>query len=315
MKYRVKNNCRLSNCAQHKSCNFWNHAAFMLRIASTVVSVMIASILLTDISLAEYEDKGVGARPLAMGSTFFTLADDVHSLFWNPAGLANIDNRQIAAGSGKLYGLSDLSHDFAAFGQPLKGWSNLGVSYERFGGPLYEESTAALALAYRMSKEVSAGLNLKMFSTTISNTPSRGGHGVDMGILADLGRYARFGLTVVNAAAYNDGSDPFRVYKLGVSSQVDGRLTIMAGVSRTESNTRAYETSFHVGQEFKIGEAFDLRAGWDSKPATLSAGFGFRVKNWSVDYCYRSHPVLPVTHLVTMGIGLGRSYKKSGGNE
>lgn len=259
---------------------------------------------------AEFEDKGVGARPLAMGAGFYALADDVHALFWNPAGLADIENRQFAAGQGKLFGISELKHDFAALAWPLKGWSNLGFSYERFGGNIYEEQTASLSLAYRMAEGVSAGLNLKYLSTNIMNTPSRNGHAADFGVLADISRYARIGLVVVNAGHQHDGSEPFRVFKLGISSQVDERFRIMAGISRTESDTQAYHTSFHVGQEYSVGDAFDLRAGWESKPALLSVGFGFQIQGWNIDYCYRSHSILPATHLVTMGIGLDRNRQR-----
>lgn len=34
----------------------------------------------------------LGARPLSMGGAFVAVADDVHSVYWNPAGLGNIRN-------------------------------------------------------------------------------------------------------------------------------------------------------------------------------------------------------------------------------
>ena len=35
----------------------------------------------------------VGARPLGMGGAFVAVADDINSVYWNPAGLANIKNK------------------------------------------------------------------------------------------------------------------------------------------------------------------------------------------------------------------------------
>lgn len=36
----------------------------------------------------------LGARPLGMGGAFVAVADDVHACYWNPAGIANIRNKE-----------------------------------------------------------------------------------------------------------------------------------------------------------------------------------------------------------------------------
>lgn len=38
----------------------------------------------------------VGARPLGMGGAFVAVADDINSVYWNPAGLANIKNKVLS---------------------------------------------------------------------------------------------------------------------------------------------------------------------------------------------------------------------------
>ncbi len=40
---------------------------------------------------------GVGARAAAMGDAFTVIVDDSTSLYWNPAGLAKIEERQLSA--------------------------------------------------------------------------------------------------------------------------------------------------------------------------------------------------------------------------
>jgi len=40
---------------------------------------------------------GVGARAAALGDAFTVLVDDSTSLYWNPAGLARIKERQLSA--------------------------------------------------------------------------------------------------------------------------------------------------------------------------------------------------------------------------
>jgi len=44
---------------------------------------------------AGISDACLGARPLSMGGAFVAVADDVHSVYWNPAGLGNIRNIEL----------------------------------------------------------------------------------------------------------------------------------------------------------------------------------------------------------------------------
>ena len=60
---------------------------------------------------AEVLTMGAGARPLAMGGAFVGAADDATAAYWNPAGLANIDDIEITTMHATQ---SDLqSYDFA----------------------------------------------------------------------------------------------------------------------------------------------------------------------------------------------------------
>ncbi len=58
-----------------------------------------------------------GARPAALGGAFVGLADDANALFWNPAGLADIRDRQV----GLMYTsyLVDTSYQLLSWAQPM----------------------------------------------------------------------------------------------------------------------------------------------------------------------------------------------------
>ncbi len=65
---------------------------------------------------ADFEDVGAGARPVAMGNAFAGLADDANSIYYNPAGLGLLNNREITGGESWLYlGLTDGSRLFNGF--------------------------------------------------------------------------------------------------------------------------------------------------------------------------------------------------------
>jgi hypothetical protein len=79
---------------------------------------------------------GVGARALGMGSAFVGLADDGTAAFWNPAGLATLQTRQISAMHAEQFG-SIVQYDFLSFAMPLadpgRPGQGLGVSLLRLG--------------------------------------------------------------------------------------------------------------------------------------------------------------------------------------
>jgi S-layer homology domain/Glucodextranase, domain B len=77
----------------------------------------------------------VGARPLGMGKAFVGLADDVGSVYLNPAGLANPDRWQITSMSGKL--LEEFNYLSLSGLYPTK-FGNIGLAYvgSSIGGAL-----------------------------------------------------------------------------------------------------------------------------------------------------------------------------------
>ena len=76
-----------------------------------------------------------GARPLAMGKAFVGLADDVSSIFLNPAGLANPQRWQVTSMSGKL--LEEFNY-LSLSGLYPTNYGNFGLAYvgSSIGGAL-----------------------------------------------------------------------------------------------------------------------------------------------------------------------------------
>lgn len=74
---------------------------------------------------ATFLDLGVGARAQAMGGAYTALADGVDALYWNSAGIADLDGFATAFTQASLYGDLDIDHMF--FGAVLP------VGLNRFG--------------------------------------------------------------------------------------------------------------------------------------------------------------------------------------
>lgn len=74
---------------------------------------------------ATFLDLGVGARAQAMGGAYTALADGVDALYWNSAGIADVDGFAAGFTQAALYGDLDINHTF--FGAVLP------VGLNRFG--------------------------------------------------------------------------------------------------------------------------------------------------------------------------------------
>lgn len=125
---------------------------------------------------AAFEDLGFGARAPGMGDAFTAVADDVSAIYYNPAGLSNLERPKALASHSMFHtGLSDgssLGLSVGAFAMPLldgRG-GTVGASYQEFSlSGLYFEKTAMLSWGYRFDKQgrynkLSVGGNLKYLS-------------------------------------------------------------------------------------------------------------------------------------------------------
>jgi hypothetical protein len=79
---------------------------------------------------------GVGARALGMGSAFMGLSDDGTAAYWNPAGLATLERRELTAMHAEQFG-SIVQYDFLSYvmpiGEPGRARQALGFSLVRLG--------------------------------------------------------------------------------------------------------------------------------------------------------------------------------------
>jgi len=81
----------------------------------------------------EFLKIGVGARALGMSNAFIATADDVTSGYWNPAGLANMENDFQFSFMHSEYFAGIANYDYAAFATRIDSMSTLGFSFIRFG--------------------------------------------------------------------------------------------------------------------------------------------------------------------------------------
>jgi len=164
---------------------------------------------------AEVLTKGAGARPLAMAGAFSAAANDATAAYWNPAGLALIDDIEITTMHATQNDLQ--SYDFINLAFNTQSAGSYAISYMRLGvdgiditgnSPVvqgqttYTDQAALLSGGWKLSKQFAIGGTIK-FLKTDAYTASAFGFGSDFGIIFKPIKELSFGLI---ARDYTGGS-------------------------------------------------------------------------------------------------------------
>lgn len=259
------------------------------------------ALIFTSLSKAFFDDIGMGARQTAMGCAFTAVSDDVYSIYYNPAGLAKIETKNISFTYAQLWpsiggeGLSDM---FVGFNTMLRNIP-FGFSWQsRVLQNMITADTFSLAFAKQIKNNLYVGITSKYlkFELTaeevnsipeLKNNKSKSAVGFDIGILLKT-KKLDIGLSLKDVNSPDIGifeSSPLPIIvKFGVAKLIDERLLVVADVSNSNNLTE-----FSLGGEFYAIPKIKLRGGVLSSTADysrFSVGAGFVLNKFIIDYSY-----------------------------
>ena len=166
----------------------------------------------------EFMNIGVDAAAFGMANAMVAQTKDVNAVYWNPAGLVNLEDGQ-ASFMHANYFANIAQYDFAAYAQPIDTESAWGISLMRFGvddilnttqlidtegnidyNRISKFSTAdyALTLSYGRKLKIPGfqyGVNAKIIRRIIGNFANSWGFGFDAGLQWERDNW-NFGLMV-----------------------------------------------------------------------------------------------------------------------
>lgn len=158
---------------------------------------------------ANFLEIGVGARGMGMAGGYTAIAEGVTALYWNPAGISELDGPAAAFSTAKLYGESGITHTFAggvmpvgpngAFGIALTQLSSGDIErtselFPEGGDPAfgrtfsYTATSAGLYYGRRLTDRLGIGFGLKFAAEGIDNAKANY-VGVDIGTKFRTGLY------------------------------------------------------------------------------------------------------------------------------
>ncbi len=164
-------------------------------------------------SAASFLKIGVGARALGMGEAFTTCADDITAVFWNPAGLAMVQNTQILLNHYDY--IADVNFEYGAAATNLHNVGTIGTHLCFLGMPDIERTTvmepdgtgemvgassmtAGISYARFLTDRFSIGGTVKMIQERIWHCSSSG-YAMDIGVLyRTFFKNIRIGMSISN---------------------------------------------------------------------------------------------------------------------
>jgi len=179
----------------------------------------------------------VGARPLSMGETFVSVADDINAIYWNPAGLPTLDQLGVNSMHANLFhsgvGLNYLS--LAIPGPHNTGigvdWMNIGYEDDELE---FRKNKFNFSFGYKPLQRLSLGFNVKYIRMNAAlDQVTQGafhGWGADLGLLYNINSKLKLGLVVHDLTNTRlkgiEGSIYQRNLRVGVAYQLLDNLLI-----------------------------------------------------------------------------------------
>ncbi len=186
---------------------------------------------------AEFLEIPVGARGIGMGSAYSAVADDISSIWWNPAGLGFLENSELMVTVVDY--TMDLTYSYGAIATPVfDGRVVIGGFFGYLDIPDMEITTVSQpmgtgntfnaydfqmggSLAYNFSDRFTSGINLKYIHQDVMSNIGGSAFAIDVGAIYHtelMNREIKFAFSVQNLGTNITMRGSPLIYKVGPES-------------------------------------------------------------------------------------------------
>lgn len=255
-------------------------------------------------SKCQFENTDVGARTIGLNGAFTSLSDNSLAIFYNPSGLGQLKYREISFHySPSPYGISEISTSALTYAEPLK-FGTIGIAIKTFGFELYRETNAILSYGNNFRGKIFYGLNLNYYYINIKNYNSASGFGADIGAMAYITDFLKWGFFAKNFTGSKIGETHEKlaqVYRTGFTAQPRNDLSLILEIEKDVK----YPLSFRGGLEYNINEYVDIRSGIGTEPTSFSGGISINYKLFQLEYAIYNHNDLGITNQGSLTVNFG----------
>ncbi|HON56728.1 MAG TPA: PorV/PorQ family protein, partial [bacterium] len=286
-----------------------------------IVSILFLVIFLNQHILAgaganigQFLNLEIGARETAMAGAVSAVTNDINALFFNPAGLADVNRKELTFMYNNYF--FDLSQHYLAYATSMKNDPiRLGfyINYFDYGKydkirinqsdlePLFDGQRSANSFAFTtgIAKKASSNIN---FGAALKTVRFDFGDIARQSYLLDLGaqykgyyKYFNFSAVLLNIGKgikfYKIEEKFPMTIKLGAAYNLENFFILSTDISKI----RKENIEFALGAELRPIDIFAIRAGYDNVAddgSGWSFGAGVSINDWSVNFAYKPFDIL-----------------------
>jgi len=265
----------------------------------------------------------IGARQISMGETFTAVADDLNTIYYNPAGLATVNKE---ASITYLKELSDTYYTSLSLGHKLDNNRCLGATVFMFkagsidipvGNNTYQtvsiEDDYLVTLSYAKttpSNNLALGMNFKYLNSTLIEKYTATAMMMDLGLLYKIPfvNGLTFGAAAQNIGAqitYGTVGEPLpATYRTGLAYRLPGALSKIR-IACDLIQLTGCPFDINTGIEYTPVKNASLRAGYRKTDSMdyFSFGLGVAFKGTVIDYGQTFSGEFDATNQFTLAFG------------
>ncbi len=272
---------------------------------TTTVFIIISLLLFSNNISAEVIK---GGRPLGMAGAFVT-EEDINALYYNAAGLSEINQIHVVFTYMPLYDVDNLFHFKIAGVIPYK-YLRIGLSYYNLSlTDAYTQNEIILGCGWKTTDFLSIGMNFKYYFFSVDLAENETSFdsqisflSMDAGLILHFIKWMRFGISAKNLTnpriRFSDDSSNYaseRVFTTGI--KVD--FTDYFHVALDEEFKKNKSIVLRFGSELWFYNVIAVRAGI-SKNDMYSIGIGLKMKYGNIDFGLQAHPYLGNQYIVDL---------------
>lgn len=271
---------------------------------------------------AQFLKLGAGARATALGGAFVGISDDATAVYWNPAGLNQIENKSVSVMHALWF--EEISYDWVSYVHPTDiGTFGVGIQYISYGkidktddtgleiGNFTPRDMAGTISYAKKLSDILLGVNVKYISSKITKTATAfaGDLGIIYKLMEDKFSIGLVGQNIGTKMKFIDENETLPMaIKLGGAYNIKDNWFVAVDVTAPNDNA----LNFGGGTEYtyKVNEKTNIagRIGYNTITKDvggfkgITAGLGGSYLDYSLDYAFVPFGDLGNTHRISFGI-------------